>query len=587
MTTTDNLVELTPLEKDERVDELSKKLETFLTRESGYISLPEDKKSAALTILRSLADMRLENRAALERVAQTLLGDVSPQIKDYITVALNNAARSLTEVATKGVLVIYTGGTIGSAPKDRNDLDSPQVVRPWKELKNATPQIGRLGYPVDAVSFTNALDSCNVGPEHWRTMVKIIQENYNNYEGFVILHGTDSMAYTASALSFMLLDLAKPVVITGSQVAGIVTARNDAHQNIITALLLANPTANKIPLIPEVIICFGNLISRGNRCKKMNVIGYQGFKSPNYPLIGEAGEIITIERKHIRSVPETDLQVYDKLDTNVIMLEVFPGMQNSPILKNILQDENLKGVVLKAYGAGNIPTQPEFLNLFKSFIDKGGIVVVVSSVPEGEVVMGLYETSQVLLDRNLIGGFDLTPEAAMSKLMMLLGNYENDRETVRKLMMQSIAGEQRLSLDTTFFANAAIATVGVSAGTSKEQLVSTDDQDKIDKVMLRFKNVQLNPGNGEQVTLKLSLDDGTVLNVSQRGKIPEHALVVDDSVGESLAIDLSRHKERFVVKLSIGRIQASQKIGFTVAIEGDAAASFSWEAAELNIYTTD
>src|SRR5205085_7278662 len=141
-----------------------------------------------------------------------------------------------------------------------------------------------------------------------------------------------------------------------------------------------------------------NIVARGNRSKKMNVIGYQGFWSPNYPRLGEAGEFITIDRKQIRPIPQIELEVLDQLDTNVIILEVFPGMQHSPILGNILQDENLRGVVLKSYGAGNIPTDPPFLDLFKRFVDKGGIVVNVTSVPEGEVVMGLYETSKVLLD---------------------------------------------------------------------------------------------------------------------------------------------------------------------------------------------
>ena len=332
---------------------------------------------------------------------------MSPALAGYISIAMDAAVQGLTKA--RGVLVIYTGGTIGSAPKDREDPESPQVVRPWHELKAAAPQLGLLGYPVDAISFVQPLDSCNVGPRHWRTMAAIIQEQYATYEGFVILHGTDSLVYTASALSFMLVDLAKPVVITGAQVAGIVNPRNDAHQNMITAIMLANPRAHALPVIPEVIVAFGNQISRGNRCKKMDVVGYQGFRSTNYPLLGVAGEFITIERKHIRAPAETDLQIYDRLDTNVIMLEVFPGMQHSPILENILRDEHLRGVVLKSYGAGNIPTDPPFLNLFRDFIRRGGIVVNVTSVPQGEVVMGLYETSQVLLDRGIIGGFDSRP----------------------------------------------------------------------------------------------------------------------------------------------------------------------------------
>jgi len=487
-------------------------------------------------------------------------------------------------------LVIYTGGTIGSAPKDPADPDSPQVVKRWKELKRAAPQLSLVGYPVDAISFVEPLDSCNVGPQHWRTMVKIIEQYYDNYAGFVILHGTDSMVYTASALSFMLYDLAKPVVLTGSQVAGIVNARNDAHQNMITAVMLANPEANRLPVIPEVIVAFGNLILRGNRAKKMNVVGYQGFRSPNYPALGVAGEFVTIDRKHIRPVPESDLQVFDRLDTQVIMLEVFPGMQHSPILENILVDENLKGVVLKSYGAGNIPTDPEYLSLFKKFIEAGGVVVNVTSVPEGEVVMGLYETSQVLVDRGIIGGFDLTPEAAMCKLMMLLGTYPDAIDKVKELMQQSICGEQTLSLRSTIFAGEGSVVPGKAMTFAEKELNSIDDADYVRKIMLRFKNAHINTGSGEtsaRVAIHVRHKDGTLAGVFHRGRVPERILVADESVGESIAFDLTAQKDKFVSR--VGRektraLQATQRISFSMELNGNSESSFSWKDAELNIY---
>ena len=218
-------VPVSELERDERVDELQKLLAKAIVQERGYAELSSDVKADVLTVLKSLGSMRFENKESLVRVARSLLVPIAPQLEQYISIALANASRQLAEV--KGVLVIYTGGTIGSAPKDPNDPDSPQVVKPWKELKNASPQLSLLGYPVDAISFIDPLDSCNVGPQHWRTMSKIIQKYYNDYTGFVILHGTDSMVYSASALSFMLVDLNKPIVLTGSQVAGIVNPRND------------------------------------------------------------------------------------------------------------------------------------------------------------------------------------------------------------------------------------------------------------------------------------------------------------------------------------------------------------------------
>jgi L-asparaginase len=582
----DDTVTTTELEKDERVALLQLGLSRYLTQERGYLDLPADKKAKVDAILNSLQGMRFETRSDLENVARALLHNTAPELTPYIALSLDKTASSIAD--RKGVLVIYTGGTIGSAPKDPNDSDSPQVVRPWKELKQATPQMDRLGYPVDAISFCEPLDSCNVGPRHWRTMARLIQKYYSDYTGFVILHGTDSMVYSASALSFMLVNLAKPVVFTGSQVAGIINPRNDAHQNIITALMLANPEAQRIPVVPEVVVAFGNLISRGNRAKKMNVIGYQGFFSPNYDLLGQAGEFITIERKNIRSIPKTELEVHDKLDTNVIILEVFPGMQHSPILKNILQDKNLRGVVLKSYGAGNIPTDPEFLDLFKDFVAGGGIVVNVTSVPEGEVVMGLYETSQVLIDRGIIGGFDLTPEAALCKLMMLLGEYGNEISSVRRLMQQSLAGEQKLSLETTQFDTGGQLTAQAPRfDVRKAELLSAPDPDRIEKVMLRFNNARLDPGSAEYVRIKLALDSGESLGTFRKSRVPDHALVKGDGVGESLAIDLSIHKQLFVSKESTGRIRVAHRVGFVVELEGDRQASFAWDSAELNIYTTE
>jgi len=582
-------VEIGRLEIDEQVAIIQRRIAEPLKKERGYTELSPEKKAKVDKILDSIAEMRFKDRSALVEVTASLLQNVAPDLSPYIEMAARRAASAVER--KKGVLVIYTGGTIGSAPKDPNDPDSPQIVKPWADLKNAAPQLGALGYPIDAVAFTNPLDSCNVGPQHWKTMVSIITEHYAEYEGFVILHGTDSMVYTASALSFMLLDLGKPVVITGSQVAGIVNPRNDAHQNIITALILANPKANNLPVIPEVIIVFGNIILRGNRSKKMNVIGYQGFNTPNYPNMGVAGEVISVEHKHIRKVPETDLQVLDAMDTNVIVVEVFPGMQHSKILENILRDDTLKGVVLKSYGAGNIPTDPPFLNLFKKFIDGGGIVVNVTSVPEGEVVMGLYETSQVLIDRGIIGGFDITPEAALCKLMVLLGNYSEDLPEVRRLMQQSIAGEQRLSLETTTFTGAGAVKAGEAAvSLPKSPLSSVFEAERIQKAMLRFKNAKFSSGAETYGTINIYLIESDsaapeLLTGFRRAGVTQ-ALVQDAEVGESMTFDVTRFKDRLVAKATTGRVKTTQRISFAVEVKGTEV-SFSWDGAELNIYTTD
>ncbi|MBF0308714.1 MAG: asparaginase [Magnetococcales bacterium] len=587
-------VALTDLEKDDRIDEVMRFFSQTLKQESAFAKLKSEQQEAVSAILQSLTKMRFENIASFQQVASSQLKTIAPELDRYVPIAIDNARGMLSE--KQGVLVIYTGGTIGSAPKDPDDPESPQVVKPWKDLKNAGPMLGALGYPVDAVAFVDPLDSCNVGPPHWLAILRIIQANYSKYSGFVVLHGTDSMVYTASALSFMMLDLGKPVVITGSQIAGIVNPRNDAHQNMITAIMLANPEANNLEMIPEVIISFGNIIIRGCRSKKMNVIEYQGFDSPNYPRLGKAGDHIMIERKHLRKAPELDVEFMEDMDTNVIIVEVFPGMQHSPVLANILKDSNLRGVVLKAYGAGNIPTDPPFLNLFRDFIDRGGVVVCTTSCPAGEVVMGLYETSQVLVDRGIIGGFDITPEAALCKLMVLLGKYGNDINSVKKFMQQSMAGEQRLSLETSDLPGKKTLTQGASPIEISGNLNSVADPERIDRVMLRFKNARLFSGSTDpdhRVTIKLFNDGETrehgenFLGAFPRRQVPAGALVQDESTGESLAIDLTLKKHLFLAKQSSARDRAKQKVRIGIALEGDAGASFAWEDAELNIYTME
>lgn len=577
-------VETLPLEKDDRIDEIQKGFATALKAESGYAKLTAEKRVAVGAVLETLAAMRFETLAGFQSVAESLLAPVAPEIKPYLGIALENTRAALPTV--QGVLVIYAGGTIGSAPKDPADPDSPQVVKPWRELKIAAPRLSILGYPVDAISFVEPLDSCNVGPRHWRTMAQIIRDYYADYAGFVILHGTDTMGYTASALAFMLQELGKPVVVTGSQIAGIVNPRNDAHQNMVTAIMLANPAPNNLPLIPEVIVAFGNRILRGCRTKKMDVTSYQGFDSPNMKPLGEAGDHFVINRAALRQVSQLPLQVLDRMDTHVITVEVFPGMQDSSVLKRILDDPELKGVVVKAYGAGNIPTNPEFLNLFRDFVKNGGVVVVVTGVPSGAVEMGLYETSQVLVDRGLIGGFDLTAEAALCKLMLLLGNYPGDPVMVKRLMQQSLVGEQSLSLEITRYTGVGKVSADGLTALPAAELASCEEAERIERVLLRFENAQLDTGAAETATLVLSLSSGELLGRFKRERVPAQSLVKDDETGESLAIDLTKHKQLFVTRATAGRMAAKQTLGFQVRLEGEGA-NFTWEGAELNIYVQD
>ncbi|MES2441197.1 MAG: asparaginase [Pseudomonadota bacterium] len=350
----------------------------------------------------------------------------------------------------KGVFVIYTGGTIGSMPKDMNDPDSPQVVVSWNEFMSRTPELSEetIGFRIDSWSFPDPLDSCNIGRAEWQMMADKIGEKYKEYEGFVILHGTDSMVYTASALSFMLANLAKPVVITGAQRAHLFQVRNDALQNIITAVQLANPAASRLPTIPEVVIAFGQDVLRGNRTRKKDANGYAAYQSPKFPPLAKVGANIVVDETRILPLPDKAFYVRRNLDERVITFDVFPGIQHSKFAAKLLSDADLRGVVVRAYGAGNIPTDPKFLAQFEAATKRGVTVLNVTQCTEGRVELGLYETSNLLLSIGMVSGTDLTPEAALVKLMIGLGDEDinDDPYALRDFLQTSQAGEQSTTI---------------------------------------------------------------------------------------------------------------------------------------------
>jgi L-asparaginase len=350
----------------------------------------------------------------------------------------------------KGVFVIYTGGTIGSMPKDKDDPESPQVVVSWDEFMSRTPALSEevIGFRIDSWSFPDPLDSCNIGRAEWQMMADKIGEKYNDYEGFVILHGTDSMVYTASALSFMLANLGKPVVLTGAQRAHLFQVRNDALQNIITAVQLANPAASRLPLIPEVMIAFGQDVLRGNRSRKKDANGYAAYQSPKFPPLAKVGANIIVDEARILPVPEKAFYVRRNLEERVIAFDVFPGIQHSKFAAKLLGDSELRGVVVRAYGAGNIPTDPKFLAHFEGAAKRGVNVINVTQCTEGRVELGLYETSNLLLALGMVSGTDMTPEAALVKLMIGLGDEDinDDPQALRDFLQTSQAGEQSTSI---------------------------------------------------------------------------------------------------------------------------------------------
>ncbi len=335
------------------------------------------------------------------------------------------------------VLLIYTGGTIGM-------IENPETgaleAFNFDQLIENVPELKRFHYRISSYQFTPPIDSSDMEPSLWSKLVKIIYDNYDKFDGFVILHGTDTMAFTASALSFMLEDLSKPVILTGSQLP-IGKLRTDGKENLITAIEIA---AAKHPdgtaIVPEVCIFFENHLLRGNRTTKINAENFNAFRSYNYPPLATAGIHIKYEFDKIHKAdPSLPLQPHYLFDTNVVVLTLFPGIQEN-VVRNILHTPGLRAVILKTYGSGNAPQRPWFIKLLKEATERGIVIVNISQCHSGMVEMGRYETGLHLLDAGVISGYDSTVESLLTKLMFMLGHGKSDRE-IRELMEQPIAGE--------------------------------------------------------------------------------------------------------------------------------------------------
>jgi len=334
------------------------------------------------------------------------------------------------------ILIIYTGGTIGMV----HDPHSGSLVPiDFRHISDHVPELRKFGYDLHSISFDPVKDSSNIDPGVWVKMAEIIEESYDDFDGFVILHGTDTMAYTASALSFMLENLAKPVILTGSQLP-IGLLRTDGRENLITAIEIAAAIENDSPAVPEVCIFFDNKLTRGNRTTKMSAEHFDAFYSPNYHLLAEVGlhlkyfhNLISYPRK------EQKLIVHKSFDTNVAILKLFPGI-NRKLVNAITKTDGLRGLIIETFGSGNAPTYQWFLDDLKQFIDKGGIILNVTQCHGGSVEMGLYETSRQMLAAGVVSGRDITSEASVTKLMHLLGRFTSKDKVVQSLNI-SLAGE--------------------------------------------------------------------------------------------------------------------------------------------------
>ena len=338
----------------------------------------------------------------------------------------------MNEVKKDRVLLIYTGGPIGLVQDESGALQPFAMDR----IYDALPLLHRTDYHIDSCQLERIIDSSNMTPEFWVDIASIIERHYDEYIGFVVLHGTDTMAYTASALSFMFKNLSKPIVLTGSQLP-LGMLRSDGRENIICALEIA---AGREVVIPEVTIFFENHLYRGNRSTKVSAENFNAFESFNYPSLAKAGIKISYRKHLILPKPASKLKVRKAFDSRIAVLKLFPGITPA-VVQSTVRIPNLQGLIIETFGSGNAPTEPWFIEALQEALDRGVIVLNVTQCKAGAVQMRQYQASCDMDRIGVIGGNDITIEAAVTKMMYLLGNFPNDKAKVCERLSQNLRGE--------------------------------------------------------------------------------------------------------------------------------------------------
>jgi len=333
------------------------------------------------------------------------------------------------------ILIIYTGGTIGMI----KDSDTGQLSNVnFEHIYDHVPELKRLNVELGTKSFTHPIDSSEISIYHWQSLAEMIKENYVDYDGFVVLHGSDTMAYTSSALSFMFCGLKKPIILTGSQLPiGII--RTDGKENLITAIeIAATKDENNEPLIQEVAVYFDYQLFRGNRSTKDSAENFEAFRSPNYHSLANAGVNIKFENAYSFRTEKENLSVRTTINQKIGHLKLYPGI-NFELYKDLFDREKIDGIVLESFGSGNAPSSVLFKGLLKNFIEDGGIVLNITQCNSGSVKQGLYKTSSMFNEVGVISGGNMTTEAAVTKMMVILD--PKDLEKSKMELAKDIRGE--------------------------------------------------------------------------------------------------------------------------------------------------
>ncbi len=347
-------------------------------------------------------------------------------------------ARTHDMTQKSALLLIYTGGTIGMK-QDMKDL----TLKPFdfSQILDEVPEIRKFAFKIDTYSFEPPIDSSDVEPSLWQDLARLIKEKYEDYDGFIILHGTDTMSYSASALSFMLDGLTKPVIFTGSQLP-IGVPRTDGKENLISAVEIASAKDEEgHPAVPEVCVCFDSLLMRGNRSTKVNSEVFRAFQSPNFPPLAEAGINIRYNNEYIRKPNDwyQSLTLNTELDTRVSILKIHPGI-TPEVVRNILCGKDTRAIIMETYGSGNAPTRDWFLDIVKESSAMNKIIVNVTQCLAGTVNMNIYANGKALERAGVIDGYDSTTESALAKLFYLMGK-SRDNEWVKAMMGRNLKGE--------------------------------------------------------------------------------------------------------------------------------------------------